>query len=54
MYQKKTSFRRRVAARRHRDVVMEALRLRSQSPADSLRALSAHNEAVLRLNRARR
>ncbi len=54
MYQKKTSFRRRVAERRHRDVVMEALRLRNQSPADSLRALSAHNEAVLRLNRARR
>jgi hypothetical protein len=54
VYQKKASFRRLVSERRRRDVVMEALRLRDQSPAESLRALSAHNEAVLRLNRTRR
>jgi len=54
MHQRKASFRKQVAERRHRDVVLEALRLRKQSPAESLRALSAHNEAVLRLNRARR
>jgi len=54
MNQAKRTHRRRVSERRHRDIVMEALRLRNQSPADSLRALSAHNEAILRLNRARR
>ena len=54
MHQKKKALRRRVSERRHGDVVMEALRRRNQSPTDSLRALSAHNEAVLRLNRARR
>jgi hypothetical protein len=54
MYQKDMSFRRQVSECRRRDVIMEALRLPNQSPPDSLRALSAHNEAVLRLNRARR
>jgi hypothetical protein len=54
MRRKKASFRRRTDERRHRDAVMEGLRLRDKSPADSLRALSAHNEAVIRLNRLRR
>jgi len=54
MHQRKASLRKQVAERRHRDIILEALRLRKQSPAESLRALSAHNEAVLRLNRARR
>ena len=50
----KASRRRKEAERRERDVVREALRRRKESPLDSLRALSAHNEALRRLHRARR
>lgn len=46
--------RRKAAAGRHRDVVLEALRRRNESPGRSLEVLSAHNEGVRALSRARR
>ncbi|MFQ5987044.1 MAG: hypothetical protein ACE5KQ_06770 [Thermoplasmata archaeon] len=39
------------AERRRRDAIREAIRRREQSPAESLRALAAHNEALLKLRK---
>jgi len=49
----KARLRRTEARRREEDVILEAVRRRSQSPEESLRALAAHNAAVLRMNQAR-
>ena len=50
----KAAVRRREAERRARDVIREALRRRKETPFESLQVLSAHNEAILKRNRARR
>ena len=50
----KAAVRRREAERREWDVIREALRRRKETPFESLQVLSAHNEAILKLNRARR
>ena len=47
------SLRRREARRREVVAILEAVRRRAQTPEESLRALSAHNAAVLRMNRAK-
>jgi len=49
----KARLRQAEASRREEDVVLEAVRRRAQTPEESLRALAAHNAAVLRMNRAR-
>ncbi len=49
----KARFRRSEARRRETDVILEAVRRRTQTAEESLRALSAHNAAVLRMNRAK-
>lgn len=49
----KARFRRSEARRREVDAILEAVRRRTQTAEESLRALSAHNAAVLRMNRAK-
>ena len=48
----KARLRRVEALRREREAVREGVQRRSQTPEESLRALSAHNAAVRRMNRA--
>lgn len=49
----KARLRKSEADRREADAILEAVRRRGQTAAESLRALSAHNAAVLRMNKAR-
>lgn len=49
----KARLRRSEGRRREVDAILEAVRRRRQTAEDSLRALSAHNAAVLRMNRAK-
>ncbi len=53
MEPRKARFRRSEARRREVDTILEAVRRRPQTAEESLRALSAHNAAVLRMNRAK-
>jgi hypothetical protein len=50
----KARLRRAEARRREADVIFEAVRRRGQTPDESLRALAAHNAAVLKMNKAKR
>lgn len=49
-----SALRREVAERRLREVVREALRRRSQTPLESLRVLSGHNEGLRRFRKESR
>ena len=51
---RKASLRRKEAERRFHERIQEALRRRKQSPEESLRELSRHNESIRRLSRAKR
>ncbi len=49
----KAHLRRSEAHRREVEAILEAVRRRTQTAEESLRALSVHNAAVLRMNKAK-